>query len=705
MLAALLSAGHAETLPVRVFRASGDKRAFDRKAIGNFEGSGDLMDTVVSREHVLVTEIALGTPPQKMRCLLDTGSADLWVPSKKCDSCKNKVKFDANKSSTFAPQLQGGNPRQVKAAYGHGQVVGYAVQDTLAFGLTQVPNQSFIIVEEAELPEGRGWDGICGLGWKGIAQAGKPLYERLQEQGQKAIFALVPSGDGKASLEVGEIPATAYQEDTLVWSEVEKIDSSNGAHGSEQSFWVTSGGVAITKSDPTPVRFLVDTGTNQVLLVPPKHYPSFMQSLLPEKTFGRLCGKDEMMGGMVVCECSIMKDVEVKPLRIYLGNHSFSLTARELFTKVPSKDGGEELCLLQVQPSPLGFTSLLGGLLGGLLIGDTHHHTRGGPPGLLGGMAKGLELDGLGPAGLLGEMLNATSSNDELFNMSDGSLRRPSGLGDIGGTHHLAHGGLPGLLGGLEKGLEGSIVSRNGAGNAFNDSLDGVGIALNNSLLNISSSGPWHSVASGPAVLIGRMLNMSDSVGAGLFDGITPGGMPGGLSDGILGGGMPGGGMPGFGMPGSRPGGGMSGFGTPDFGRPGLDDGVKVVGGMPGLSGSMDDLWVLGGVFLERYVAIFDFNNVKIGFAEPTQSVATSDELVVEVQNVEASSKFLMKDLHLEAKSKDSRLLALWVAPAAVAGFLVLAVVAKLHARREVLHFSRAQAGSESELKLMEAAE
>jgi len=34
-----------------------------------------------------------------------------------------------------------------------------------------------------------------------------------------------------------------------------------------------------------------------------------------------------------------------------------------------------------------------------------------------------------------------------------------------------------------------------------------------------------------------------------------------------------------------------------------------------------DDLWVLGGVFLERFVTIFDFDEGKIGFAEPSAAV------------------------------------------------------------------------------------
>jgi hypothetical protein len=38
-------------------------------------------------------------------------------------------------------------------------------------------------------------------------------------------------------------------------------------------------------------------------------------------------------------------------------------------------------------------------------------------------------------------------------------------------------------------------------------------------------------------------------------------------------------------------------------------------GGVP--EDPMADLWVLGGIFLERHVTIFDFDNARVGFAEP----------------------------------------------------------------------------------------
>lgn len=35
-----------------------------------------------------------------------------------------------------------------------------------------------------------------------------------------------------------------------------------------------------------------------------------------------------------------------------------------------------------------------------------------------------------------------------------------------------------------------------------------------------------------------------------------------------------------------------------------------------------DDLWVLGGVFLERFVTVFDFDHGRMGFGEPAEDIA-----------------------------------------------------------------------------------
>ncbi|GMT10333.1 hypothetical protein PFISCL1PPCAC_1630, partial [Pristionchus fissidentatus] len=81
-----------------------------------------------------IGNITIGTPGQTFVVLLDTGSANLWIPDATCadglgNPCANKNKFAASASSTYAE-----NGKSWTIAYELGKAQGFLGEDTVRFG-------------------------------------------------------------------------------------------------------------------------------------------------------------------------------------------------------------------------------------------------------------------------------------------------------------------------------------------------------------------------------------------------------------------------------------------------------------------------------------------------------------------------------------------------------------------------------------------
>lgn len=86
------------------------------------------------QDNAYVAELMVGTPPQKVRALFDTGSTNTWILNKKtplADGAIAEFSYDETKSSTYKAV----SPKQgAEITFGSGGLSGYFVTDTITIG-------------------------------------------------------------------------------------------------------------------------------------------------------------------------------------------------------------------------------------------------------------------------------------------------------------------------------------------------------------------------------------------------------------------------------------------------------------------------------------------------------------------------------------------------------------------------------------------
>ncbi|KAF8629234.1 hypothetical protein AX17_005814 [Amanita inopinata Kibby_2008] len=142
---------------------------------------------VVNQGHdaTYFASLNIGTPPQTLNLVLDTGSSDLWVADDTCTNCDRTTPFFQSRQSSTAELLSGPGSR-VQLSYGSGQVSGTVARDTVSMSGFTLQKQVFLSVDDVSRNFLQGSvSGILGLAFTSLARTeATPFWLALINNGQ-----------------------------------------------------------------------------------------------------------------------------------------------------------------------------------------------------------------------------------------------------------------------------------------------------------------------------------------------------------------------------------------------------------------------------------------------------------------------------------------------------------------------------------------
>jgi hypothetical protein len=276
-------------------------------------------------------EISIGTPPQEMTVVYDTGSSILWVPTPEavqnshCTDPSQKQSYNYATSSTHEK-----NCSSLSLNYGSGPVTGHYSEDVVTIGNNVLQKFTFGEVNDVTgLGQswcGNGFDGICGMAFSALSNGLPPPMGAMVKLGQlqENVFAFYLGHETSGDLVIGGVDPNHYSGEFV-----------NVPLASDSYWQVELNGIEVGTSIHLSVsKAIIDSGTS-LLVGPEDDVENIMTTIGAER-----------QGGVYAIQCSSLQDDF--EITFSLNNNKFALSKEDI---VLQEEQG--LCLLGVQGTKL----------------------------------------------------------------------------------------------------------------------------------------------------------------------------------------------------------------------------------------------------------------------------------------------------------------------------------------------------------------